>query len=46
MATAEEVMASVNRGEDPELAKLIDNRSSELGITRMDALRQLLGEGE
>ena len=42
MALVEEILASVDRGEDPELDKLIRNRVSELGITRLEALRQLL----
>lgn len=46
MATAEEVMASLVRGEDPELSKLVIKRSDELGVTPIEALRQLLGEGE
>jgi hypothetical protein len=42
MATAEEVMARLDRGEDPELSKLVDTRASEWGVSRMEALRRLL----
>jgi hypothetical protein len=42
MVTVEEVMARLDRGDDPELAKLVDTRASEQGITRLEALRRLL----
>jgi hypothetical protein len=45
MASAEIILARVDDGEDPELDKLINNRVSELGVTRLEALRLLLGEG-
>ena len=42
MATAEEVMARLERGEDPELLKLVVKRAEERSISRLEALRQLL----
>jgi len=44
MATAEIILARVDDGEDPELDKLIRKRSEEQGISRLEALRQLLGK--
>lgn len=41
--TAEEVMVRLNDGYDPELFKLMLTRAEEQGITRLAALRQLLG---
>lgn len=46
MTIVEEILASVDRGEDPALAKLIDNRVSERGVTRLEALRSLMTREE
>jgi hypothetical protein len=35
-------MDSINAGRDPELEKLVDKRAEEQGISRLEALRQLL----
>lgn len=42
MATAEEVMARLDQGDDPELAKLVDKRADEWHVSRLEALRRLL----
>lgn len=43
MASAEIILARVDDGEDPELDKLIAKRADEQGVSRLVALRQLLG---
>lgn len=44
MPSAKEILKRVDRGEDPELAKLVDKRASEQGVSRLEALERLLGE--
>lgn len=43
-ASAEEILARVNRGDDPELDKLVTKRADEWGVSRLEALRRLLAK--
>jgi regulator of RNase E activity RraB len=45
MASAEIILARLEDGEDPDLLKIVDNRVSETGRSRLEVLRELLREG-
>jgi hypothetical protein len=44
-ATAAEVLARVDAGQDPELDKLIRKRAEEEGVSRLEALAAMLPQG-
>lgn len=45
MASATEILARLDRGEDPALDKIVTKRADELGISRLQVLRLMLEEG-
>lgn len=44
-ASVKDILASIDSGEDPELAKVVTKRSEEWNVSRLEALRRLLREG-
>lgn len=42
MASAEIILARLEDGEDPDLLKIVIKRAEELGVSRLEALREML----